>query len=187
VHKKLPDLPLTARQQTLAAENLAFVWWYAGKYAPQVPQGHPDREDLESRLVDAYVRACQLFDPARGNRFVTYAGVWLRSALSDFCRRKSLRETPTDPKMLGENLFAPEQDDPSDPAATRKLLGRLRRMAPREWWLILVMRSEGRTLQQVADHFGKSKERVRQIEAKAKERLQLRGKRLAESLVGESF
>jgi RNA polymerase sigma factor (sigma-70 family) len=179
--KILPDLPLTPAQQALVADNLDFVYWYAGKHAPGVPQRHPDWPDLEYRLIDGLIRAAQLFDPARGFKFITYAGVWMRSALAGFARRKDRRELLVSPRTMEEEA-APEEEAPRDRRDVRKVLASLRKMVPSEQWAILVMRAEGWSLQKVGDAVGKSKERVRQLQAKALARLRKRAGDLAELL-----
>jgi RNA polymerase primary sigma factor len=75
-----------------------------------------------------------------------------------------------DGPLPGEYEPADRHEGPEEEAARREAadtLDRLLRALPGRWRDLLLRRAGGQTLQQIADAFGVSRERVRQIEGKA--------------------
>lgn len=177
---KLPDLPLTEKQKLLCESNIKLVYWAVKKYLPGV-RGEA-YQDAVLHVQVGLVRASQLFDPKRGFKFGTYANWWLwRSACEWSKAQRNKRECLAFSEMgcmsagihSGQSLpFEPVDDARDAGSELRDLLGEIRRFVSKRQWLVLEMRYiEECTLQEVGDRMGLTKERVRQIEKRAKQRV----------------
>lgn len=178
-----------AREQ-LAAHNLGLVVAIAARF-----RGRGFRlEDLVQEGSCGLVKAIEHFEPDRGNRFSTYALWWIRAYITRALRRGAgtvTRSTaPASPSPRDVSL-----DDPVSPGAdtthldqladdaphpedqvgrtemqglVRDRLARVRkRMGGLAWDILMdrLTKDDQRTLQEIGDEWGLSRERVRQIEA----------------------
>ena len=71
----------------IAEHYLPLVRLVAGRISISLPQ-HVDREDLLSSGFFGLLDAIERYEPARGNKFETYAGVRVRGAMLDHLRAK---------------------------------------------------------------------------------------------------
>ena len=126
------------------------------------------------------LRACEKFDYGRGNRFSSYATVVIQTNFSGVRfleQRRRVRERDDNEAALGiaqdtrSNEYDALREDAWRKAQVAKSLGHLNER-DRE---ILTRRfgldgGETHTLQEIADQEGRSKERIRQLEARALDR-----------------
>ena len=144
-------------------------------------------EDFFSLVSDgnmSLIRAVEKFDCSRGNKFSTYAS-WAimknfaRSIPDEFKHRDRFRTSL-------EEMFTSQEDDRSDQyeqesaqqAREQQITRILSRLDEREQKIIISRfgldhREEPRTLKEVGEDLGVTKERVRQIEARALNKLRL--------------
>jgi RNA polymerase sigma factor (sigma-70 family) len=162
------------------------------------------RDDLEAEGRLGLFEAALRFDPANGARFLTYASWWSRRRMQTFVarharvvrrpasKRKALRERDDvsldEPVSAGsafrweDVLVDPSAKPPIDTlvgAEDAALIARSARTLPPQWREIVVRRfgldgAPAMTLAAIGDTLGLSRERVRQIEAKAMERMRAR-------------
>lgn len=159
---------------------------------------HCREEDLIQVGALGLMRALQLFDPAKGCAFSTYAVLWINQAIgrelqkNDRCvrlpvwkqaalyregllRRERARsfEAPLKPDEATtlHDLLPSESADPianlaneQDAAELAEAMGRL---TERERFVLKERFWGERTLQQIGEELGVTRERARQIEAKA--------------------
>ncbi len=157
--------------------NMRLVVAYAKKHVAQV-------EDLFELISDGNVsmmRAIDKFDYARGNKFSTYAS-W--AIMNNFVRSLPTEKRYRDRNLTGhDELFDARADARTDEqeVVTQARNARdyvnelLRELDPRTQEVIRMRNgldgSERMTLQQVGQHFGITKERVRQINFRAMQQL----------------
>lgn len=146
---------------------------------------HCDPDEADGWALLALADAARLFDPSRGNQFSTYAVHALRRRLWQYARKEwdrleCERALGVQPGYGDGDGTHGASDFTADPLATAPARGpspeeeAVRREAPavvgrllaslgeRER-RVLVMRAEGRTLAEVGEAIGTSKERVRQL------------------------
>lgn len=133
-----------------------------------------DRSILISDAVAILVRAVDLFDPWRGNRFSTYAGASIkRRCWQSVSRQSRLPEEPIgsyDPEDVRQRHEVLESTEYVTAAgdAVRQAISRL----PDERMRDVIRHRYGvgcerRTLRELGEKCGVTKERIRQIESKA--------------------
>ena len=162
------------------------------------------REDLEEEGRLGLFEAALRFDPQNGAQFLTYASWWARRRMQDFVARQSRvvrkpgarlgTHRDRDEVSLDQPVGAgsplrwedvlvdrrtPRALDAIVGAENAELIASTARELPPQWRAIIVRRFglDGRpamTLAAVGDTLGLSRERVRQIEAKAMDRLRTR-------------
>jgi RNA polymerase sigma factor (sigma-70 family) len=162
--------PLTPEQRSLAAEHIGLI----ARESRGVGGGIGFVEERQSAGHVALCEAARTFDPARGVRFATYAG---RAIVRRMGReigtsaRAFVRERP-----CGSEVKAVRSRErcPVERAAFREMAGMVATALatlPARTRRIVRLRSEGRSLREVAAVVQLTAERVRQIEARAYEQL----------------
>ena len=137
-------------------------------------------EELVSEGDATLIRAIALFDPSRGFRFSTYATYAIRRRLARYVHSSQhLRATPVDfreaPSIPDRRRWTLPYEQAME-AGVEWLESALYELSPRERFIIRCRfgwgrEFEPRTLQEIADELGVSRERVRQLEAKAIKKL----------------
>ena len=74
-------------REALVENYLSLVHIIAGRIAISLPS-HVDRDDLISSGFFGLLDAIERYDPSRGNKFETYAGVRIRGSILDYLRSK---------------------------------------------------------------------------------------------------
>lgn len=74
-------------REVLVENYLSLVHIIAGRIAISLPS-HVDRDDLISSGFFGLLDAIERYDPSRGNKFETYAGVRIRGSILDYLRAK---------------------------------------------------------------------------------------------------
>ena len=74
-------------REQLVENYLSLVNIIAGRIAISLP-AHVDRDDLISSGFFGLLDAIERYDPVRGNKFETYAGVRIRGSILDYLRSK---------------------------------------------------------------------------------------------------
>jgi RNA polymerase sigma factor FliA len=74
-------------REQLVENYLSLVNIIAGRIAISLPS-HVDRDDLISSGFFGLLDAIERYDPVRGNKFETYAGVRIRGSILDYLRSK---------------------------------------------------------------------------------------------------
>lgn len=145
-----------------------------------------EREDAIQYVISVLCEKFHKFDVTRKLRFMTYANFWVRYALQQFMIKRQLiqfRENPVavisiEPVSDGTECLRQEICAPnSSPAHDMELVDDLTelkrvvdRLHPKDREVV-IRRSQGEKLQSIADSLGLSRERVRQIELKALQRM----------------
>jgi RNA polymerase sigma factor (sigma-70 family) len=152
--------------------------------------GKPAFDELLSEAIESLLRAVDRFDFARGFRFSTYATTAIRRTLWRALKNRQRdrdRLLLSDPQEIAEQLLCEtpspesEQRDHQRRQALDKLLASL---SPRERLVVsrrygLETDGEPQTLQSLAGDLGVCKERVRQIEGQARQKLRAAARALA--------
>lgn len=138
-------------------------------------------EELVSEGDATLIRAIALFDPSRGFRFSTYATYAVRRRLTRYvtsaqhmhAKPVDFRDAPPIPDRRHWSL----PYERSMEAGVQWLESALYELSQRERYIIRCRfgwgrEFEPRTLQEIADELGISRERVRQLESKAMKKLQ---------------
>ena len=226
-------------RNTLVMYNQRFLLKLVGEFHAR--HRNLDYDDLVSEANLGLMRAAEKYDPATGNRFVTYARFWILQALGRFADqqaipvrlpehraeqlkklRSSVQDTgKTDPSFLasfcgleeetvrlllpyisgtvsldapvctpsgdeGEalgNLVCPVEVDFLQPIRDSELWDVLQKLPERHRDVLMhrygVFGYRKMTLQEIADSYGITRERVRQIESKALSMCRSLGKHIA--------
>ncbi len=81
---------LRARQDGQEAESLLLRATFGLVRARVVERGYQfDNDDLEAAGVEGLINALQRFDPAKGNRFATYANYWIVKLVNQTVQQQS--------------------------------------------------------------------------------------------------
>jgi RNA polymerase sigma factor (sigma-70 family) len=142
-------------------------------------------EELQAMAYDRVIRAVELFDPNRGFQFSTYATYAIRNAITLGLKRNSEVPSHFSAEQVAERKikrvsltalhdkgYEPSTLDAEQAVHCPDWIQRLRKFLPDRDHQILVRRySDGLTLEETAAHFGVTRERIRQLEARALRRL----------------
>jgi RNA polymerase primary sigma factor len=180
----------------LILHNMRLCFFVAKRYATN----QEELQDLFQEGVIGLHRAIDLVDPGRGLRFTTYAYQWIRQAALRWVQqsRQLIRipayrhELPRDQRPGIGLVSLDDADcdgsmdlvDPSVPAPStdreelerNQLIGHSLRKLPERYASVVVRRfglngTPERTLNEIGESMGLTRERVRQIEAKALDKL----------------
>lgn len=175
-YQRLLDQAEVARAAIIEA-NTRLVASIANKFA----NAHLDFDELVSEGNMILVNAVDKFDYSRGFRFSTYATHAIQRHFFRLMKRRQRRRnhelaTPSD--ILAEIAPSSEQEQPLDHRVAEKLIARFDDCLDEREAVILRerfglnRRQTSSTLKVVADQVGLSKERVRQLQQSAIEKLQ---------------
>jgi len=141
---------------------------------------HFPLDELASEGHATLLRAIAKFDPDRGFRFSTYATHALRRRLLNYLRDAQRRRTVTlswtqEHALIDDRRWTAARERRIE-QAMNDIEQLARQLTSRERYVLRARfgwgrEFEPRTLQQIADEFGISRERVRQLEARALEKL----------------
>ena len=159
----------------IVEQNLGLVYSMMGR----LRLDHASHDDIQSDGLVALVRAVERFDPWRGIRFSTYACNLIVRDLINVSKRAA-RYRSLFPYQHDETF---ERTTPPPDLNTDLYVERLRRVLDRNLAGLTELefdiieqrfpsdRPKRRTLQQIGEDIGVSKERVRQIQMKALDKL----------------
>jgi len=180
--------------------GLNFVSWMAREFTYAGVQ----REDLEAEGRIGLFEAALRFDPSHGAQFLTYASFWSRRRMQAFVARHARVVRRPVPRTGGaptrDDVSLDQPISPGgalswadvlvDPVSRRPLdalvdaedaalIASAAQELPAQWRVVIVRRfgldgGPAMTLAAVGESLGLSRERVRQIEAKAMARLRAR-------------
>lgn len=142
---------------------------------------HIDFDDVFQQACIGFCKAIDTFDLDRGNRFATHLIWQIRGAIPSrndtrYFRNRGLEVTALDtPFDLDGNTMKDLLVDPVAPDYDRRSVCRgldaaMSRLPQRER-VILTARANDTTLKTLGEHYGVSKEYIRQLEAKALDKL----------------
>jgi RNA polymerase sigma factor (sigma-70 family) len=164
-------------RNTIVEANLRLVVSVAARFASrEVPLN-----ELVSESLAPLMRAVELFDPAQGNNFSTYATHAVRNAIGRALHRRSRwreRMVATEPMRLDETPAQPAPETPAQTTRRAALAGRaLALLAPRERTILAARYGlEGfdreHTFREIGGLLGLSKERARVLAHESIEALQ---------------
>ena len=167
-------------KNTIVLSNLRLVVSIAKRHVTQTEEFFGLVSDGNMSLI----RAAEKFDFARGNKFSTYAS-WAimknfaRTIPHEFKHRDRFR-TSSDEMFVGTEDLRPGQYEQESAQRLREMqIGKiLSRLDEREQQIIISRfglghRAEPRTLKEVGAQMGVTKERIRQIEARALSKLRM--------------
>lgn len=165
---------LTPQQQQLAAQWRDLAYKMA---LPYLRRNRHIADEVESAATMGLVKAAATYDPSTGNAFSTYATHCVRNEIRNTLRleRPLGYRRPEDPAAVPGTVGLGEHDPATPAVATqaedREIVGYVMgRMRPRLAEVLRRRHLEGKTLQEVGDEMGITKERVRQIEMQALDR-----------------
>lgn len=160
-------VPLSGDRLERSAQNAALIGGAVERFQMLWPDH--DRDAAVEAATDAYVRACQCFDPELGYAFSTYAYRCIRNAL----RRASAKAADRARKHRAFSAELRHRDRPRMVTPPPEI-----REPPSTAWLealdprmreVIELRAAGLTLEAVGERMGIGKERVRQILVKARQ------------------
>jgi RNA polymerase sigma factor (sigma-70 family) len=168
-------LDAAGRSRAEAYCPLAYqlAWRFARRYARDMPV-----DELIAEALYALTYAAGIFDEKREVPFGAYANMVIKHRLIQaiLSWRRARRVGPMPLLFDGEGEWEAESrpgPDVPTTTATQEMCDRVRRALPARWFAVLhLYHGEGRTLEEIGDHLGVSRQRVQQLVIKARERVQ---------------
>jgi RNA polymerase sigma factor (sigma-70 family) len=157
----------------LVIENLGLAGMVARKYAPVCRDRAIDEDDFYQVAVVGLIRAARIFNPAKGKfstLAVLIASQEARNILNrpkDRARLKHEKPMPADADGVQFDRADPKYREPAWVLEERRAMERLRVLKDNEREVLLARLVDGDTLDTIGKRQGVTRERVRQIEAKA--------------------
>jgi RNA polymerase sigma factor (sigma-70 family) len=156
-------------------DNWAMLAWMLYIKFPAIWRGLVPVETAYDAAIDAMQRAIQCFDPARGKLTTIMHRCVLHALLKE--REKAFREIGRVQRIYErtarKSWYMEEQDDatPGKSVSITSLVDQL----PERQRDIVRLRMEGKLLAEIGEIYGLSKERIRQIEFAAHQKLKAMG------------
>jgi RNA polymerase sigma factor (sigma-70 family) len=172
---------LTREQQLLAEAHLPIAcrlaWVRRRRLREMVPG-----DDLVSESFVGLVYAASIFDPSKGVPFAAYATMVIKHRLCQYITRWLRRDRavttlsaldPTGELDAGDgaHLVADPAPMPDKQAADRELVGRVKELVPHSFDLLWDRFAVGRTMEELGDDCGITRQAIRHREKKAIRRL----------------
>jgi len=149
----------------LVEEYAALVKSVAARYSSP----HLSREDLIQEGMIGLLEANKRFDPQRGTQFSTYAHYWISKRVLSAVGIEA--EHSVDPSSM-KDIADPKTQDQQDPSRGIRLPADMPELEAR---IILLSYEQGYTIAKIAEETGLSREKVKQLRAKALRRIRARG------------
>ena len=155
-------------QNQVIQENMGVIYRLAMNVCPQDPDFYV------SVGMEGVLRAIRTFDPNRGYKFITYAGTAAYRNMKRFRQHFHKAQEAGKQHELFENItqdyhyvepLPSDADEQKD--FTQQIWEEAKKNLTVNQWKVLQARMEGRTLMQVGQELGLTKERVRQIQLAA--------------------
>ncbi len=174
---KAPRPPLRGakKRNALAEANLPLAHWWAARRAGDARR--LDDDDARQVASLGLLRAAELYDPASGYKFTTYAGYWIRQFLmragryAPVVRCKAKKGRPPTCFRLDPDRHDPVAPEGPCPSEVDEVCDALRFLGPRLRHVIELRFLEGWTLEEIGQELGVTRERVRQLERQALDKL----------------
>lgn len=170
----------TEERNKLAITNHNLVYYVYRRY--YLPKIYPvESYPMDMALSDGFLgllRAAELYDPAHGGKFSTYAVGWIRQAMQTGYRKhhhliRLPREKNTQPKFLRDSYTLHSIEERRSGQDVRRESVRegvhyaLQKLYPVRDREIIKKRLEGMTLKEIGIQYGVTRERIRQREKRA--------------------
>lgn len=171
------------RNQVVVSHR-ALAWSVANRAGAGLPEA--DIEDIASELTLGFVKLARKWEPGRGASFATYALTFAWGRAAEVVRRIKRRGLHSVPKGRnpwvcdvytgdpgdGAGHFALAVEEPQPFDAPPDFWDRVKRLLhKRDYGFVRERFVAGRNMQEIADRHGITRERVRQILARAEQKL----------------
>ena len=131
-------------------------------------------EDLMQEGMIGLMEAEKRFDFEKGTSFATYAAFWVKKRIIDALnreRKESMDALSYDDNILNEEQENDGQSSAQEPEPTEQILDIPQNIPAEEQTFLNLHYKEKRTLKDIANIMGLSRERIRQLRQKALRRL----------------
>jgi RNA polymerase sigma factor (sigma-70 family) len=171
---------MTPEEAVKSVEGMIYMM--AQKYLLFVYNGKLGLDDLVQEGRMGVLKAHEKFNPALNPHFPTYAGYWIRAYIRNVCMAhgRTVRVPPQAQRAAFHNgtplplknsnvddlapfLRAPEPEEDHRKLFRKTLDQAMRRLKPREQHALRMRFYEEKTLGEIGDVFGVTRERARQI------------------------